>query len=312
MKNNLNPSFRKVVLLLLPVIAIGAIFAFSRQATAAYNPTFVSQVEQLINQERSKQGMGELKINSNLEQAAKSHNDLMDSCTQSSGKDACFKHQLSGEPSLGDRVKQAGYNWNYVSENIAWGYDSPSAVVNAWMNSSGHRANILSTQAADIGCAFIDGTGTGNYSRLWWTCDFGRTSSSMTQPVSSTPRPTSSPTQTPRPTPVPTEKPVSTPLPTVTPTPTVKPTQSPTSTPISRRAPRPTLAPIQTPKPVATTAPIIEAEIVEYDFSSDFNDDFSNQDIDDIAVPTPPPAPSAPSGGYWWCKYVPDSSFCTK
>lgn len=49
------------------------------------------------------------------------------------------------------RVTDAGYRWNGTAENIAWGDFSPAGVVDAWMNSPGHRANILNCQYKDIG-----------------------------------------------------------------------------------------------------------------------------------------------------------------
>ena len=48
----------------------------------------------------------------------------------------------------------AGYNWNSAGENIAAGYSDPAAVMVGWMNSAGHRANILSTGFREIGVGY--------------------------------------------------------------------------------------------------------------------------------------------------------------
>jgi uncharacterized protein YkwD len=54
-------------------------------------------------------------------------------------------------PSMTSRIDFVGYNYSSIRENIAYGYPSAQAVVEAWMNSPGHRANILSTDITEIG-----------------------------------------------------------------------------------------------------------------------------------------------------------------
>jgi uncharacterized protein YkwD len=62
-----------------------------------------------------------------------------------------------------DRLAAAGIAWSRVGENIAWGYRTPADVMEAWMNSSGHRANILSADFTHIGIG-VHENGT-----IWWT-----------------------------------------------------------------------------------------------------------------------------------------------
>ncbi len=77
----------------------------------------------------------------------------------------CFAHQCAGERDLVGRVEAAGYlpckcSWS-VGENIAWGSgssSSPRRIVDAWMNSAPHRANILDRRFEDIGVAVDDGS----------------------------------------------------------------------------------------------------------------------------------------------------------
>jgi len=57
--------------------------------------------------------------------------------------------------SPGSRAVAAGYGSSYVSENIAAGYSTPSAVIAGWMGSSGHRANILNTTWREIGVGYV-------------------------------------------------------------------------------------------------------------------------------------------------------------
>ncbi|HEY9661942.1 MAG TPA: CAP domain-containing protein, partial [Allocoleopsis sp.] len=74
-------------------------------------------------------------------------------------------HNLPGEPSLGERVSRTGYRWSSIAENIAHGQQTPEDVVNSWMNSSGHRANLLNPAYQDIGVGFANG---------YWTQVFAR------------------------------------------------------------------------------------------------------------------------------------------
>ena len=89
------------------------------------------------------------------------------------------------------RMQDAGYNYSYAGENIAAGYSSPASVMNGWMNSSGHRANILNTNFREMGADYYyylqdtpdtrldsdgdctaDGQASGSYYR-YWTQNFG-------------------------------------------------------------------------------------------------------------------------------------------
>ena len=82
-------------------------------------------------------------------------------------------HWFSGETPW-TRMNDVGYFWNGAAENVAAGYSSPSAVMSGWMNSSGHKANILSgNRELGIGYVYIGGSVWGHY----WTQDFGTRSS---------------------------------------------------------------------------------------------------------------------------------------
>jgi uncharacterized protein YkwD len=113
----------------------------------------------LINRERHARGIRKLDRDRKLQRASQNHNDYMQ-------KHRCFSHQCSGEPSLTGRLQRVGWltgglnAWTY-GENIAWGsgrYGTPRSLVNAWMNSSGHRANILSSRFDEIGVGYSKGT----------------------------------------------------------------------------------------------------------------------------------------------------------
>ena len=123
----------------------------------------------LINKERNEHGRGDLNRNTRLGEAARNHSSQMVS-------KGCFSHQCRSELSLESRLRKVGYlnsglsRWAY-GENIGLGADTrgtPRRIVNDWMNSSGHRANILSGTFRDIGVGFAGGGVRGYY-----TADFG-------------------------------------------------------------------------------------------------------------------------------------------
>jgi uncharacterized protein YkwD len=129
----------------------------------------------LVNKERDKAGLGDLDLDKRLQKAAQRHNDQMDGT-------GCFEHECGGEAGLDARLERVGYlvgglsKWAY-GENIAWGMDdrgTPESIVDAWMHSSGHRANILSSSFREIGVGFSVGTpgGAGAAGGIY-TTDFG-------------------------------------------------------------------------------------------------------------------------------------------
>jgi hypothetical protein len=90
-------------------------------------------------------------------------------------------------------IRKAGYNYLYAGENLARGFDTSASVVNAWMNSPEHRANLLSSNYTDIGFAVQSGTLTGTETTLV-VQEFGSPYNSDgtvtdTQSVSVTPEP---------------------------------------------------------------------------------------------------------------------------
>ncbi|MBO4206358.1 CAP domain-containing protein [Micromonospora echinofusca] len=118
------------------------------------------QVVTLVNQERAKAGCGAVTINANLATAAQLHSD-----------DQAARQQMSHTGSDGSdfvqRAKRAGYQYP-IGENVAMGYETAAAVMDGWMNSPGHRANILNCDARAIGVGVATGGG-----RLYWTQVFG-------------------------------------------------------------------------------------------------------------------------------------------
>ncbi|NEA45402.1 CAP domain-containing protein, partial [Streptomyces sp. SID10815] len=121
----------------------------------------VAQVIALVNQERSKAGCGPVTDDSRLDAAAQAHSDDMAARN-------FFEHTNPDGKDPGDRITAAGYRWSTYGENIARGQQSPESVMDSWMNSPGHRANILNCAFKNLGVGVHKGSGG-----PWWTQDFG-------------------------------------------------------------------------------------------------------------------------------------------
>jgi len=106
---------------------------------------------ELLNQERTEQGLPALHWDDALFKAARKHALLMLNLNS-------LEHQLPGEPKLEDRLGAAGARFSYIAENIAVG-GSPVTIHDGWMHSPGHRANILSARVTAVGIAAVRGNG---------------------------------------------------------------------------------------------------------------------------------------------------------
>ncbi|MFO0822058.1 MAG: CAP domain-containing protein [Gemmataceae bacterium] len=99
----------------------------------------------LTNAERKKADLPPLKADPLLMEAARSHAANM-------AKQNMLAHELDGKQPA-DRVKSTGYKYGYVGENVAWNQKTPAQVLESWMNSEGHKANILKKEYTEIGVA---------------------------------------------------------------------------------------------------------------------------------------------------------------
>ena len=104
----------------------------------------------LVNQERAKAGLKALGSDAALTNVAVvKAKDMVDN--------NYFDHNSPTYGSPFDMMKSFGISYSYAGENIAKGQRSPAEVMNAWMNSSGHRANILSANFTKIGVGYVNG-----------------------------------------------------------------------------------------------------------------------------------------------------------
>lgn len=123
-----------------------------------------SQMLARINSERSAVGASPLAICNTLRTAAQNH-----SADQAAHN--TMTHTGSDGSTLTTRANRAGYTgWIALGENVAYGYGTVDAVMTGWMNSPGHRANLLDTGFTHVGLGQAAGSG----GALYWTQDFGR------------------------------------------------------------------------------------------------------------------------------------------
>lgn len=97
-----------------------------------------------VNSHRAKAGLAPVTVDARLTAAAQGHSDHM-------ARERILTHVGAGWTDGGMRITNAGYRWRSWAENVAAGQTTPADVMSAWMNSSGHRANILSDRAVHIG-----------------------------------------------------------------------------------------------------------------------------------------------------------------
>lgn len=123
----------------------------SNTGTIAPTSSFATQVVTLVNQERAKAGLSALKTtNSTLKIMA------LDKAKDIYNK-GYFDHNSPTYGSPFNMMKLYGISYRYAGENIANGQRTPQEVMTAWMNSAGHRANILSPNFTTIGVAYYNG-----------------------------------------------------------------------------------------------------------------------------------------------------------
>ena len=116
---------------------------------------FEQQVVELTNQERAKNGLPALKLDVELSKVARDKSKDMQTKNY-------FSHTSPTYGSPFDMMKAYGISYKSAGENIAMGQRSPEEVVQAWMNSQGHRENIMNPNFTHIGVGHV---ATGNY----WT-----------------------------------------------------------------------------------------------------------------------------------------------
>lgn len=117
------------------------------QADAAVS-AYEQEVVRLVNEQRAKNGLSALTHNWELSRVARYK-------SQDMADNRYFSHTSPTYGSPFDMIRAFGLSFRTAGENIAYGQRTPQEVVNGWMNSSGHRANILSSSYTQIGVGYV-------------------------------------------------------------------------------------------------------------------------------------------------------------
>lgn len=121
--------------------------------------TFAEQVVALVNEERAKENLAPLTIDEKITDAA---------IVRAKEIQTSFSHTRPNGSSFATALKEAGATYRSAGENIAWGQKTPEEVVTAWMNSSGHRANIMNANYSRIGVGHLqNAAGTSYWAQLF-------------------------------------------------------------------------------------------------------------------------------------------------
>lgn len=123
----------------------------SSSSVSAYE----KKVVELTNVERAKQGLAPLTLDTELSKVARTKSQDMKNKNY-------FDHNSPTYGSPFDMMKSFGISYRAAGENIAMGQTTPEQVVQAWMDSPGHRANIMNSSFTHIGVGYV---ASGNY----WT-----------------------------------------------------------------------------------------------------------------------------------------------
>ncbi len=120
---------------------------------------FANQVVKLVNEERAKAGLSPLSVNSKAANAAQ---------TRAREIEKSFSHTRPDGSSFNTALTEAGVSFRGAGENIAYGQTTPQQVMEGWMKSSGHRANILNANYTSIGVGhYKNGAGVDYWTQLF-------------------------------------------------------------------------------------------------------------------------------------------------
>src|SRR5438477_4854371 len=137
---------------LIFLLAVAFLFCFSTGAPAQLERNDSErQLFEALNRERTAHGLSALQWDETLFKAARRHALLMLNLNR-------LEHRLPSEPNLEERLAEAGARFGAIAENIAIG-PNPQIIHGGWMDSPGHRKNILDPRLTSVGIAAVHGPG---------------------------------------------------------------------------------------------------------------------------------------------------------
>lgn len=139
-----------------PILTTRPPMQTTKPADNTHSLTYAEQVVKLVNKERVKAGLKEVVLERDIEKAA---------IIRAKEIEKSFSHTRPNGSNFSTVLKESGIRYRSAGENIAWGQISPEEVMNGWMNSKGHRANILNARFTKIGVGYYRSSSGRNY----WT-----------------------------------------------------------------------------------------------------------------------------------------------
>ena len=115
---------------------------------------YVLRVAELVNEERAKAGLQPLTLKANITEAAQ---------VRAVETVKFFSHTRPDGRHFTTALTEAGVSYRGAGENIAWGQKTPEQVMKGWLNSEGHRANILNEKYTSIGVGYYSSANGVNY-----------------------------------------------------------------------------------------------------------------------------------------------------
>lgn len=134
----------KKILSLILVIASSQFFIFYNPCSVLAGEISESEIISLINEKRIKHNLSPLSINPNLQIAAQNKSDYLINNNY-------FAHNTPDGKQFSSWIKDSGYKYSLIGENLATNFSSSKNIFNAWMKSQSHRDNILDPNFTEIG-----------------------------------------------------------------------------------------------------------------------------------------------------------------
>jgi uncharacterized protein YkwD len=160
-----NPGATAATTIRLPLLRLAEAWPQTPEQRA-----IAEAVLEIVNAERAAAGCPPVTLNAELTAAAQAHSEDM-------AVNNFFSHTGSNGSDPNQRARLAGYTGRSGWENVAAGYSSPAAVMQGWINSEGHRQNILNCSLREMGLGYVfeaNDSYPGPYGyRHYWTQTFG-------------------------------------------------------------------------------------------------------------------------------------------
>lgn len=115
---------------------------------------FIKEVVELVNIERAEEGLSPLTVDTKVQAAA---------MVRAKECEQLFSHTRPDGSSFATALKEQNVSYRSAGENIAWGQKTPEEVMKAWMNSEGHRANIMNPNFTTIGVGYYENANGTDY-----------------------------------------------------------------------------------------------------------------------------------------------------